>query len=246
MLLHSPATPKNQMFGKAMIDRPRGVGWFADPRGKPRLFRYGKDLVDFAMGLIFLKSQPATELAYAAAQSVATPTSGDGITVSGTPGSMNTHWGGVGRTRAKSFHVPIPDHLSGSCSSYNTPQSWRGLSSCLGCSTSTAAGSEPLCFVVHLLCAPGENDGRLLGVPAEGGGGRRGSRGKPPRYDLHYACREPTPPIFGRCSSRWVLCGLCIPHCMSSTNPSKLPRCQALEEKTAVTEGKPGGPSIFM
>lgn len=70
------------MFGKAMIDRPRGAGWFADPRGKPRLFRYGRDLVEFAMGLIVLRSQPATELAYAAAQSVATPTSGDGITVS--------------------------------------------------------------------------------------------------------------------------------------------------------------------
>eukprot|EP00752_Nemacystus_decipiens_P016500 g14749.t2 len=69
------------MFGKALIDRPRGAGWFADPRGKPRLFRYGKDLVEFAMGLIFLRSQPATELAYAAAQSVATPASGDGITV---------------------------------------------------------------------------------------------------------------------------------------------------------------------
>lgn len=69
------------MFGKAMIDRPRGAGWFADPRGKPRLFRYGRDLVDFAMGLMFLRSQPATELAYSAAQSVATPASGDGIAV---------------------------------------------------------------------------------------------------------------------------------------------------------------------
>lgn len=80
------------MFGKAMIDRPRGAGWFADPRGKPRLFRYGKDLVEFAMGLIFLRSQPATELAYAAAQSVATPISDDGITVSSILGLANTPW----------------------------------------------------------------------------------------------------------------------------------------------------------
>lgn len=101
-----------------MIDRPRGAGWFADPRGKPRLFRYGKDLVDFAMGLFFLRSQPATELAYAAAQSVATPTSSDGITVSSPLGWTSTHRGVVSRSRVLRFPVTIVGHLSGSYSSY--------------------------------------------------------------------------------------------------------------------------------
>ncbi len=65
-----------------MIDHPRGAGWFADPRGKPRLFQYGRDLVEFAVSIVFLRSKPATELAYVAAQSVPTPASGDGIVVS--------------------------------------------------------------------------------------------------------------------------------------------------------------------
>lgn len=131
-----------------MIDRPRGAGWFADPRGKPRLFRYGRDLVDFAMGLMFLRSQPATELAYSAAQSVATPASGDGIAVSEHPSCLDEHGAlageGVGHKRCLAVSSPsviMIDPPSGShCS--NIPylrtspcvcfQSLGGLICCLG------------------------------------------------------------------------------------------------------------------
>lgn len=65
-----------------MIDRARGIGWFADPRGKPGLFHYGRELVDFTLSVGFVRSNPATELAIEAAKSVPIPTSGDGITVS--------------------------------------------------------------------------------------------------------------------------------------------------------------------
>ncbi|CAN0090721.1 unnamed protein product [Scytosiphon promiscuus] len=69
------------MFGKAVIDQRRGEGWFSDPRGTPRLTRYGKELIDFALSMVFLRSKSATELAYEAAKSAPVASSGDGITV---------------------------------------------------------------------------------------------------------------------------------------------------------------------
>lgn len=68
-----------------MIDRARGKGWFADPRGKPGLFHYGRELVDFVLSVALVQARPATELAIEAAKSVPIPTSGDGITVSMLP-----------------------------------------------------------------------------------------------------------------------------------------------------------------
>ncbi|CAM9173446.1 unnamed protein product [Hapterophycus canaliculatus] len=69
------------MLSKAMIDQRRGEGWFSDPRGKPRLTRYGKELLDFTLSMVFLRSKPATESAVEAAKSVTVASSGDGITV---------------------------------------------------------------------------------------------------------------------------------------------------------------------
>lgn len=65
-----------------MIDHARGKGWFADPMGKPRLFLYGRNLMEFVIGAIFLRTRPGTEEAYAAAKSTPTRGSGDGVTVS--------------------------------------------------------------------------------------------------------------------------------------------------------------------
>lgn len=70
-----------QMFGKAMIHHARGKGWFADPRGKPPLLTYGRDLLEFAMKFTLLRSKPATDLAYEATKSMAISTQGDGIMV---------------------------------------------------------------------------------------------------------------------------------------------------------------------
>lgn len=70
------------MFGKAVIDQRRGEGWFSDPRGKLSLTRYGKELLEFALNMMFLRSKSATELAYEAAKSAPVASSGDGIMVS--------------------------------------------------------------------------------------------------------------------------------------------------------------------
>ncbi|CAM9295240.1 unnamed protein product [Pylaiella littoralis] len=70
-----------KMCAKGVIDRARGEGWFADPRGHPGLFHYLKELVTFALGVPLVQSKPATERAIEAAKSAPTPTSGDGITV---------------------------------------------------------------------------------------------------------------------------------------------------------------------
>ncbi|CAM9961673.1 unnamed protein product [Ectocarpus fasciculatus] len=69
------------MLGKAVIHHARGKGWFADPRGKPRLLTYSRDLLEFAMKFTLLRSKPATDLAYEATKSVAISTQGDGIMV---------------------------------------------------------------------------------------------------------------------------------------------------------------------
>lgn len=70
------------MLGKAVFDHFRGAGWFADPKGKPSFFVYARGLLGFVLGAIFLRTNPATEEAFAAAKNSPTRGSGDGVTVS--------------------------------------------------------------------------------------------------------------------------------------------------------------------
>lgn len=99
------------------------------------------------------------------------------------------------------------------------------------CAVILCMGGEQPCFMLRLLC-PGENDGRLPGVPAERRGRRRSSRGEPSRYDivLLFHLQE---------TSSLVICAVVslvgrfvvfvrIPYCISTPIPR---HCQAPEER---------------
>lgn len=74
---------KLQMFLKAIFDCLRGKGWFSDPIEKRGLFQYGRGLMDFGYGTLFLRTKQATEEAFKAAKNAPIRGSGDGVTVRG-------------------------------------------------------------------------------------------------------------------------------------------------------------------
>lgn len=84
MLYSLSADLLRKTVGKGVVDKFRGKGWFADPRGKSTLTQYGMDMAEFALAALFLRTKQATEEAFAAAKSAPARTKGEGVSVSET------------------------------------------------------------------------------------------------------------------------------------------------------------------
>lgn len=69
-------------MAKSVVDYARGKAYFSDPRGKPRLLKHWREMTEFILSVIVLRTKQATEDAFAAAKNAPTRDSGDGVTVS--------------------------------------------------------------------------------------------------------------------------------------------------------------------
>lgn len=74
---------KLQVFLKAIFDYLGGKSWFSDPIEKRGLIQYGRGMMEFGYGMLFLRTKQATEEAFKAAKNAPIRGSGDGVTVSG-------------------------------------------------------------------------------------------------------------------------------------------------------------------